>query len=151
MGWLYSPSMSALSFMNHPHGLRRATPAAGRGRQGAFKRPGVGLIRLFLLWFVLAIGASIASPVIQPQSMELVCSSGGTVKLIVQTDDGAQEMAASHLDCPLCLLGGLPPENDPVQHLLSLPLARATQSIPSARIAAATRSPLPARGPPAFS
>jgi len=32
-----------------------------------------------------------------------------------------------------------------------LPLGRALQSIPAARIAAATASPLPARGPPALS
>jgi hypothetical protein len=142
--------MSALSFMKRQHCLRSATSALHAGRQAAFKRPGVGLIRFFLLWFVLAIGASIASPVIQPQSIELVCSTEGTVKLIVQTDDGAQELAPSHLDCPLCLLGAPPPEQAPVKHALSLPLARATQSIPSARIAASTASPLPARGPPFF-
>lgn len=126
--------------MNRPHCSR-----------SAFRRPGVGLIRFFLLWFVLAIGAAIASPVIQPQAMELVCSSGGTVKLIVQTDDGAQEMSPSHLDCPMCLLSGPPAEHDSARLVLSLPLARATQSIPSARIAAATAAPLPARGPPFLS
>lgn len=108
-------------------------------------------MRFFLLWFVLAIGAAIASPVIQPQAMELVCSSGGTVKLIVQTDAGAQDMSPSHLDCPMCLLSGPPVEHDSAKQVLSLPLARATQSIPSARIAAATASPLPARGPPFLS
>lgn len=132
--------MSALSHLKRQHCAR-----------SAFRRPGVGLIRFFLLWFVLAIGAAIASPVIQPQAMELVCSSGGTVKLIVQTDDGAQEMSPSHLDCPLCLLSGPPAEHDTARQVLSLPLARATQSIPSARIAAATASPLPARGPPLLS
>jgi len=119
--------------------------------RSAFRRPGVGLIRFFLLWFVLAMGAAIASPVIQPQAMELVCSSGGTVKLIVQTDDGAQDMSPSHLDCPMCLLSGPPVEHDSARQVLSLPLARATQSIPSARIAAATAAPLPARGPPLLS
>lgn len=111
----------------------------------------MGLIRFVLLWFVLAIGVAIAAPVVQPQAMELVCSSGGTIKLIVQTDDGAQDMSPSHLDCPLCLTGGPPVDHDTAQQVLSLPLARATQSIPSARIAAATRSPLPARGPPVLS
>jgi hypothetical protein len=132
--------MSTLSPLNRQHCVR-----------SAFKRPGVELIRFFLLWFVLALGAAIASPVIQPQAMELVCSSGGTVKLIVQTDDGAQEMSPSHLDCPMCLLSGPPVAHDAAKQVLSLPLARATQSIPAARIAAATASPLPARGPPFLS
>jgi len=105
-----------------------------------------------LLWFMLSMGVAIASPIVHPQAMELVCSSAGAIKVIVQADDGAQELGASHMDCPLCVLTGAPP---PVAALANLPviqpLGHAVQPIPAARIAAATRAPLPARGPPAFS
>ena len=144
--------MSALPFMHRQPCFRRGAPVWTDDRQAAFKRPGVGVIRFFLLWFVLAMGVAVASPLVQPQSMELVCSSGGMIKIIVQTDDGAQEMSSAQLDCPLCLLGAAPPpDNHVARAVLSLPLARATQSIPSARIAAATAAPLPARGPPLLS
>ena len=108
--------------------------------------------RLVLLWFVLSLGTAVASPLVHPQAMELVCSSAGAVKVIVQTDDGAQELGASQMDCPLCVPAGAPP---PVAAMAALPclqpLGHAVQSIPAARIAAATAAPLPARGPPTFS
>jgi hypothetical protein len=112
----------------------------------------LGLIgRGVLLWFMLSMGVAIASPIVHPQAVELVCSSVGSIKAVVQTDDGAQELGASHMDCPLCVLTGAPP---PVAALDNLPviqpLGLAVQPIPAARLAAATRAPLPARGPPAF-
>ena len=109
------------------------------------------LARLVLAWFVVSLGVAVASPVIHPKALELVCSSSGAIKLIVQTDDGAQEMGAALLDCPLCMLGGAPPPLPVVASFdLPLPLGRSVQPIPAARIAAATAAPLPARGPPAF-
>lgn len=108
------------------------------------------LHRIVLAWFVLSLSVAVAAPVVNPQAIELVCSAAGAIKVIVQTDDGAKELGASHLDCPLCMLTGVPP-SAPVQTLPALqPLARAVQSIPAARIAAATAAPLPARGPPSL-
>ena len=108
--------------------------------------------RFVLAWFVLSLGVAVASPVVKPQAMELVCSTAGAVKVIVQTDDGAQEMGASHMDCPLCVLTGAPPPATPLADVPTVqPLGRAVQPIPAARLAAATAAPLPARGPPAFS
>ncbi|CAN5591136.1 hypothetical protein BH10PSE18_BH10PSE18_10010 [soil metagenome] len=84
--------------------------------------------------------------------MELVCSAAGAVKVIVQTDDGVQELGASHMDCPLCVLTGAPPTAAPLADIPSpQPLGRAVQPIEAARIAAVTAGPLPARGPPVFS
>lgn len=107
--------------------------------------------RLVLLWLVLSLGAAIASPVVHPQAMELVCSTSGTVKLIVQTDDGAQELGASHLDCPLCLPATGAPPLPAVALPAPLPLGQALQPIPAAHVAIAAAAPLPARGPPALS
>lgn len=113
----------------------------------------LGLVgRWVLLWFVLSLGVAVASPIVHPQAVELVCSSVGSVKVVVHTEDGVQEMGASHMDCPLCVLTGAPPPSaDPASFDLPLPLGRVVQSIPAARLAAATAAPLPARGPPTFS
>lgn len=109
------------------------------------------LARLVLLWFALSIGAAIASPLVKPQAMELVCSGAGAVKVLIKTDDGSKEMSAGMLDCPLCASIGAPP---PVVRLGAEPvppLAYVLQAIPAARIASLTAAPLPARGPPSFS
>jgi hypothetical protein len=107
------------------------------------------LARWVLLWFALAIGAAIASPIVRPQAMELVCSSIGSVKLVVKSDDGKQTLSGHTLECPLCLLLNAPPPPPPQLHALPVqPLAYVLRSIPSAHIAALTAAPLPARGPP---
>lgn len=107
------------------------------------------LHRWVLAWFMLSLGVAVAAPLVQPQSMELVCSSAGMAKVIVHTEDGVQESGRMAMDCALCAVTGAPPPTAGALHVpRPLPLARAVRSIPSARIAAATRSPLPARGPP---
>lgn len=110
------------------------------------------LHRWVLAWFMLSLGVAVAAPLVHPQSLELVCSSAGMVKVIVHTDEGAQEPGRMAMDCALCAAAGAPPPDAVALHPPRvLPLGRAVQSIPSARIAAATRSPLPARGPPRLS
>ncbi|MDM0012158.1 hypothetical protein QTH87_06850 [Variovorax sp. J22P168] len=107
------------------------------------------LASLVLAWFALSLGVAVASPLVQPRTMDIVCSASGSAMLLVMTDDGAQAPAAGHLDCPLCLPTGAPPPALPLAQLPRLlPLGHAVQSIPAARIAAATAAPLPARGPP---
>ena len=109
------------------------------------------LARFVLVWFALSIGAAIASPLVQPQAMELICTGSGVMKVLVKTDDGTREASSFTLDCPLCVTSSAPPPVarltvEPVQ-----PLAHVLQSIPAARIASLTAAPFPARGPPAFS
>lgn len=109
------------------------------------------LARFVLVWFALSIGAAIASPLIKPQAMELICSSSGAMKVLVKTDEGAKELSGHTLDCPLCASISAPPpaarENtEPAQ-----PLAHVLPSFPATRIASLAAAPLPARGPPAFS
>ncbi|MDP9910397.1 hypothetical protein J2W27_002509 [Variovorax boronicumulans] len=104
--------------------------------------------RLVLAWFMASLLVAGASPLVNPQAMELVCSAAGTVKLIVQGDDGATEVGMVAMDCPLCMVSGPPPAAVQVTLPTPLPLGRALQPIPAARLAAATASPLPARGPP---
>ena len=110
------------------------------------------LARFVLVWFALSIGVAIASPLVKPRAMQVICSGSGAMKLVIQTDDGGQEVAGLTLDCPLCATSSAPPPPAaPLTAEPAQPLAYVLQSIPAARIAALTAAPLPARGPPAFS
>lgn len=109
------------------------------------------LARLVLVWFVVAMGVAVASPLVNPQAMELICSGSGAIKLLVKTDEGAQEMSGHTLDCPLCAQLGAPPPATQAQPVVVHPLAHALRTIPAAHIAARTAAPLPPRGPPALS
>jgi hypothetical protein len=107
------------------------------------------LASFVLAWFALSLGVAVASPLVQPKPMEIVCSAAGAAMLVAVTDDGAQTPAAGHIDCPLCLPAGAPPPALPLAKPPTVqPLGHAVQAIPAARIAAATAAPLPARGPP---
>lgn len=109
------------------------------------------LARFVLVWFVLSIGVAVASPLVSPQGMALVCSGSGALKVLVKTADGTATEASSHsLDCPLCASLGAPP---PV--LRRVPAPDPTRGyvlppIPAARIASLAAAPGPARGPPAL-
>ncbi len=111
------------------------------------------LARWVLVWFALSLGVAVASPLVKPQAVDLVCSAGGTVKLVVKGDLPDGGAAPSHtLDCPLCLPFAAPPPPTAQAALPTPPpLGHAVQPIPAARIAALTAAPLPARGPPASS
>ena len=109
-----------------------------------------------LVWFALSLGVAVASPLVNPQAVELVCSGNGVMKVIIKSDDGVKEVSAfsptggvSHvLDCPMCATLAAPP---PVVKLNAEPnqaLSYALQTIPAARMAALVGAPLPARGPP---
>ena len=110
------------------------------------------LARFVLVWFALSIGVAIASPLVKPQSIELICSGAGVMKVLVKTDDGSKEVSGAMLDCPLCVHNSAPPPPaalltaEPVQ-----PLAYVLRAIPAAHIASLTAVPPPARGPPVFS
>lgn len=106
------------------------------------------LARLVLAWFALSLGVAMASPLVKPQGVELVCAGGG-MKLLVKDSQGTP--AGSHtLDCPLCASSAAPPP-------LALPAVAAVAALPLERAALAagyvptrTAAPLPARGPPAL-
>ena len=109
------------------------------------------IARLVLVWFALSLGAAIASPLVAPKAMLLVCS-GASVKLIVQGADGEMTpMGHGALDCPLCAVMNAPP---PVAKTTVQPpqvLSQALLPIETARIAARIGAPWQARAPPALS
>ena len=45
------------------------------------------LARFVLVWFALSIGAAIASPLIQPKDILLICTGSGAMKVLVQADE----------------------------------------------------------------
>ena len=92
-----------------------------------------------------------ASPLVQPKPVELICLGSGAVKLVVKTDDGAKDMPSHTLDCPLCVHVGAPPPILQARLPEVHPLAHALLPIPAAHIAARTAAPLPPRGPPVIS
>jgi hypothetical protein len=108
------------------------------------------LARFVLVWFVLSIGVAVASPLVAPKSMELVCTTAGATKLVAQGEGDNQ--ASNHLlDCPLCAVTGAPPAQVSTVLTQPSPLSHALHPIEAARIASATAPPLPSRGPPSTS
>lgn len=103
-----------------------------------------------LAWFALSLAVAVASPLVHPQQVELLCSAGGQVKAVVHTASGdTLELGAGHLDCPLCIPAGAPGP---------LPLLALAEPAPSfvldltvaAAPAAATTLPWQARAPPSL-
>lgn len=110
------------------------------------------LARLVLAGFALALGVAIASPIVQPKTMELVCAADGVMKLVAQAgDDGATASHAHTLDCPLCVQVLTPPSVPVVVLKHAAPLAHALRPRVSAHITGRTAASLPPRGPPVFS
>ncbi len=106
------------------------------------------IAKLVLVWFALVLGSAIASTVIQPDHLQMVCATGGGMKLVdISSDDGELKASAS-MDCPLCasVTAPVPPLTAHFEKLSSLALA--LHPIAAAHIASVTAPPLPSRGPP---
>ena len=107
------------------------------------------LARLVLAWYVLFVGVSVLASTLQPKTMEVVCSSMGIMKLVVQGEE-VETQVRSSMDCPLCAHAtpALPPST--LADLAHVPDARAhiVQRLPQAVLIASTAPPLPSRGPP---
>lgn len=64
---------------------------------------------LVMAWFAMALFAAVASPLLHPQAMDIVCSGSGAPRLVVKTIDGLVAADAAGLHCPLCLAADAPP------------------------------------------
>ena len=108
------------------------------------------LARFVLVWFVMSVGVAMASPLVAPKAMELVCTTGGAMKMVSSGDADKAESTVHIMDCALCMAVGIPPAPISSQFTKPSSLAHALQPIAAAHIAAATSPPLPSRGPPAL-
>lgn len=109
------------------------------------------LTRFVLVWFALFIGVAVASPLVKPQSSQIVCSAMGGMKMVLADDAADVPVASDGMACPLCAPTGAPPSPVALSFQLPSDLAHALRPMPSAHLAWLTGSPLPPRGPPAFS
>lgn len=110
------------------------------------------LIRLALAWFVLALGVAVAAPLVQPTSVEMVCSAGGAMKIVVLDDEG-NVAATVHgtLDCPMCLAAAPPASTAHVCASHPSPREPEPSPVAATRVVATVGAPLPPRGPPSLS
>lgn len=105
------------------------------------------ITRLVLVWFALFLGSAIASTIVNPGSLQMVCSTGGSMKLVDTNGDSDAKLTAN-MDCPLCAAVTSPPPSKSVQFEKPSSLAHALQPLVVAHIASVTAPPLPSRGPP---
>jgi len=109
------------------------------------------LTRLVLAWFALFIGVAVASPLVKPEAVQLVCSAIGGVKLVQADAAGADvDGVVSHtaLDCPACLPLIAPPVADLLAPLPMGSLSHVLQPLPATRLASLLGQPWQARAPP---
>ena len=106
------------------------------------------IAKLVLVWFALFLGSAIASTVIKPDHLQMVCAAGGAMKIVDTNSDDGEVKASTSMDCPLCasVTAPLPPVTAHFDKLSSL--AHALHPIAAAHIASVTAPPLPSRGPP---
>ena len=109
------------------------------------------LTRLVLVWFALFVGVAVASPLVNPEGVQLVCTTAGSVKLL-QLDADGEEAQSSHqgLHCPLCLPVAVPPVVS-VSAPVHVGLSHALRPVEQARLASLIGLPWQARAPPSFS
>lgn len=111
-------------------------------------RTSLMLARLVLTWFVLTFGMAVASPLIAPATVVMVCSHEGTRAIMVDADGKAVTPASDTVHCPLCLPATAPPP------VFAMPVPAPGVALPvlscctTGHLPAAVGAPLPARGPP---
>lgn len=111
------------------------------------------IARLVLVWFALSIGVAIASPMVKPQSLQLICSGTGAIKIISSDADGKAATTPSStsthtLDCPLCAAMAAPPPVDANHLAFAAPLGYTSPARAAASPVPFFATPPPARGPP---
>lgn len=62
------------------------------------------LTRLVLVWLALFMGVAVASPLVNPEGVQWICTSTGSVKLVHFDADGQETQGSDQgVHCPLCL------------------------------------------------
>ena len=107
--------------------------------------------RLVLVWLALFLGVAVASPLVHPEGVQVVCTEAGSVKLVQLDADGQEAEGSQHgLHCPWCLPVAAPPlALSPAQ--VHVGLSYALTPTEQARLASLIGLPWQARAPPSLS
>lgn len=107
------------------------------------------IVRCMLVWFCMSMGVAIASPVVYPQALTLVCTTAGAVKLVAfaDTEQSTPTAMAHTLDCVLCLCAGAPPVAG-ISVAVALDLTQTYRPAYLAPLVWRTAEPTSARDPP---
>jgi hypothetical protein len=108
------------------------------------------LARLALLWFALTLGVAVASPLVNPQQQQMVCSAAGMIKLVVNDDGTVTPASTAVMHCPLCAVSAAPPAMPGLQEPVIAPAQRLLQRFPTLRLSGFIAPVPPSRGPPVF-
>jgi hypothetical protein len=109
----------------------------------------LSFVRGMLVWFALSLGVAMASPLVNPQALTLVCSAAGVVQLKIGADGDAPATPMHTMHCVLCMSMGAPPvtvADVAAPASLGFVLRPAPAQRPQGRVATAAA----ARGPPAL-
>ena len=109
------------------------------------------IARLVLVWFTLFLGVAIASPILNPTETQMVCSSAGSMKMVVFGEEGVDAKLTTKMDCPLCAAVVLAADSCSLGLQKVSPLAHLLHPVAAALVASLTAPPLPSRGPPFIS
>lgn len=104
---------------------------------------------LVLVWFALFVGSALAASLLNPGSVQMVCSSDGGMKMVDTGDADGDIHLSKPMDCPLCASVSVP-LTQTVRVDLPSPLAHALHPVAAAHLASVTAPPLPSRGPPSY-
>ncbi len=104
------------------------------------------LASMVLASFVLVLSVAAVSPVLHPQGLAMVCSSGGAMKLVEV--EGNAATTTTQLSCPLCLVPGALPPAPKAVWFGRVAVATTVTPWTSAHVARLLGAALPARGPP---
>ena len=104
------------------------------------------LTRLVLAWFALSVGLAVAAPVLQPQSIEMVCSGTGGMRMMMDDEGGMPDPGGHMKDCRLCVMTGAPVT--PVVFLPEPPPAQVPAPIVPVSVVARAATHFSARAPP---
>jgi len=115
-------------------------------RQGRLRT----IASIVLAWYVLLLGASVASATAGVGSaFTMVCSADGDIRWVPTGQDEGQPRMHAGGDCPLCATGVAPP---PVVRTPgagpATPRSRVASALLSAPSVLSSAPPLPSRGPP---
>jgi hypothetical protein len=103
------------------------------------------LARLVLAWFLAFVAVATAAPAVDAQPLGDICTSSSAPS---GSQDGGSAAGGHLLHCALCAAVPAPAPQATRQVAAPDALAHAVQPVAAARVAALTRAPLPARGPP---